>query len=128
MDWQQFGQNGECIEAAAAMGFGFIEIGTVTPRPQPGNDKPRMFRIVEAEGIINRMGFNNLGVDNLVENVKKPISTAYLALILAKTKTPRWSRAKRIIWFVWIKSIRTPAISLSISHRPIPWLTYSAIR
>ncbi|MGU3846908.1 quinone-dependent dihydroorotate dehydrogenase, partial [Vibrio diabolicus] len=60
-------KNGECIEAFDAMGFGFVEVGTVTPRPQPGNDKPRLFRLVEAEGIINRMGFNNLGVDNLVE-------------------------------------------------------------
>ncbi|MCF9586827.1 quinone-dependent dihydroorotate dehydrogenase, partial [Vibrio parahaemolyticus] len=56
-------KNGECIEAFDAMGFGFVEVGTVTPRPQPGNDKPRLFRLVEAEGIINRMGFNNLGVD-----------------------------------------------------------------
>lgn len=64
-------KNGECIDAFGAMGFGAIEIGTVTPRPQDGNDKPRLFRLVEAEGLINRMGFNNLGVDNLVENVKK---------------------------------------------------------
>lgn len=64
-------KNGECIEAFGAMGFGFVEVGTVTPRPQPGNDKPRLFRIKAAEGIINRMGFNNLGVDALVENVKR---------------------------------------------------------
>ena len=64
-------KDGECIDALGAMGFGSIEIGTVTPRPQPGNDKPRLFRLVDAEGLINRMGFNNLGVDNLVENVKK---------------------------------------------------------
>ncbi|MBF3375330.1 quinone-dependent dihydroorotate dehydrogenase, partial [Leptospira borgpetersenii serovar Arborea] len=64
-------KNGECIDALGALGFGSVEIGTVTPRPQPGNDKPRLFRLVEAEGLINRMGFNNLGVDNLVENVKK---------------------------------------------------------
>ncbi|MGU7695835.1 quinone-dependent dihydroorotate dehydrogenase, partial [Escherichia coli] len=64
-------KNGECIDALGAMGFGSIEIGTVTPRPQPGNDKPRIFRLVDAEGLINRMGFNNHGVDNLVENVKK---------------------------------------------------------
>ena len=62
-------KNGECIDALGAMGFGSIEIGTVTPRPQPGNDKPRIFRLVDAEGLINRMGFNNHGVDNLVENV-----------------------------------------------------------
>ncbi|EHD2242906.1 quinone-dependent dihydroorotate dehydrogenase, partial [Vibrio vulnificus] len=62
-------KNGECIEAFDAMGFGFVEVGTVTPRAQSGNDKPRLFRLVGAEGIINRMGFNNLGVDNLIENV-----------------------------------------------------------
>lgn len=62
-------KNGECIEAWGKLGFGFVEIGTVTPRPQPGNPKPRMFRLPEAMGIINRMGFNNHGVDNLLANV-----------------------------------------------------------
>ncbi|MFW5450592.1 MAG: quinone-dependent dihydroorotate dehydrogenase [Methylophagaceae bacterium] len=63
-------KNGDYIEALAAIGFGFIEIGTVTPRPQQGNPKPRLFRLPEAEAIINRMGFNNLGVDHLLEQVK----------------------------------------------------------
>jgi len=63
-------KNGSYIDALSALGFGFIEVGTVTPRPQPGNPKPRMFRLPEAQAIINRMGFNNLGVDALVENVK----------------------------------------------------------
>ena len=63
-------KNGAYINALAALGFGFIEIGTVTPRPQPGNPKPRLFRLPEAQAIINRMGFNNNGVDALVENVK----------------------------------------------------------
>lgn len=63
-------KNGECIDGFGAMGFGHIEIGTVTPVAQPGNDQPRLFRILESEGIINRMGFNNDGVDNLIENVK----------------------------------------------------------
>ncbi|HWU84792.1 MAG TPA: quinone-dependent dihydroorotate dehydrogenase, partial [Rhodocyclaceae bacterium] len=62
-------KNGECIEAWGKLGFGFVEIGTVTPRPQPGNPKPRMFRLPEATAIINRMGFNNHGVDNLLANV-----------------------------------------------------------
>ncbi|PLV62162.1 quinone-dependent dihydroorotate dehydrogenase [Erwinia sp. B116] len=79
-------KNGECIDAFGAMGFGFIEIGTVTPRPQPGNDKPRMFRIVEAGGIINRMGFNNLGVDHLVENVKKAHFDGILGINIGKNK------------------------------------------
>ena len=63
-------KNGEHIDALAALGFGSIEIGTVTPRPQPGNPKPRMFRIPEREALINRMGFNNAGVDTLLSNVK----------------------------------------------------------
>lgn len=63
-------KNGEAIDGLASQGFGFIEVGTVTPRPQPGNPKPRLFRLVEAEAIINRMGFNNEGVDQLITNVK----------------------------------------------------------
>lgn len=63
-------KNGDYIDALAGLGFGFVEIGTVTPRPQPGNPKPRLFRLPEHQAIINRMGFNNLGVDHLVEQVK----------------------------------------------------------
>ncbi len=63
-------KNGAVIDVMAALGFGFIEVGTITPRAQPGNPKPRMFRVNEAEGIINRFGFNNLGVDNLIQNVQ----------------------------------------------------------
>ena len=63
-------KNGTVIDGMSKLGFGFIEVGTVTPRPQPGNPRPRLFRVPAAEGIINRFGFNNLGVDNLVENVK----------------------------------------------------------
>jgi len=62
-------KNGEHVDALAGLGFGFIEIGTVTPRPQPGNPKPRMFRITEKQAIINRMGFNNEGVDKLLANI-----------------------------------------------------------
>jgi dihydroorotate dehydrogenase len=63
-------KNAAVIDGLAALGFGFIEVGTVTPRPQPGNPKPRLFRVREAQGIVNRFGFNNLGVDHLIENVK----------------------------------------------------------
>ena len=59
-------KNGEHLDALVALGFGFIEIGTVTPRPQPGNPQPRIFRIPQANAIINRLGFNNHGVDKLV--------------------------------------------------------------
>lgn len=79
-------KNGECIEAFDAMGFGFIEVGTVTSRPQSGNDKPRLFRLLDAEGIINRMGFNNLGVDNLIDNVKKAKFDCVLGINIGKNK------------------------------------------
>lgn len=65
-----FDKNGEYIEALSALGFGFIEVGTVTPLPQPGNDKPRMFRLQEDHAIINRMGFNNKGVDVMSEHLR----------------------------------------------------------
>lgn len=64
-------KNGDYINAIAALGFGFIEIGTVTPRPQAGNPKPRLFRLPEHEAIINRMGFNNLGIDHLLAQVQQ---------------------------------------------------------
>ncbi|KXI29054.1 quinone-dependent dihydroorotate dehydrogenase [Paraglaciecola hydrolytica] len=79
-------KNGECIDAFAAMGFGFIEIGTVTPRAQAGNDKPRMFRLPAGQAIINRMGFNNKGVDNLVANVKKSRFDGVLGINIGKNK------------------------------------------
>ena len=80
-------KNGECIDAFAAMGFGFIEVGTVTPKPQAGNDKPRLFRLVEHNAIINRMGFNNKGVDYLVEQVKKSKYEGILGINIGKNKT-----------------------------------------
>src|SRR5471032_2086848 len=79
-------KDGECIDALGAMGFGFIEVGTVTPRPQPGNDKPRLFRVVAAQGLINRMGFNNRGVDNLVNNVKRSHFGGILGINIGKNK------------------------------------------
>ena len=77
-------KNGDYIQALAALGFGFIEIGTVTPRPQAGNPKPRLFRIPEKNAIINRMGFNNKGVDHLVEQVKKANFTGVLGINIGK--------------------------------------------
>jgi len=65
-----FDKNGEYVEALSHLGFGFIEVGTVTPLPQPGNDKPRMFRLTDDQAIINRMGFNNKGVDVLAEHLR----------------------------------------------------------
>ena len=77
-------KNGAVIDGIAKLGFGFIEIGTVTPRAQPGNAKPRLFRVKEAQGIINRFGFNNLGVDNLVENVKTAQYKGVLGINIGK--------------------------------------------
>jgi dihydroorotate dehydrogenase len=79
-------KDGAHIDALAALGFGFIEIGTVTPRPQPGNPKPRLFRLPAAQGIINRMGFNNLGVDNLVKNVAASEYRGVLGINIGKNK------------------------------------------
>jgi dihydroorotate dehydrogenase len=64
-------KNARCIDALAAMGFGFVEVGTVTPKGQPGNPKPRMFRLPAAKGLINRLGFNNDGLDAFIANVKQ---------------------------------------------------------
>lgn len=69
-------KDGDCVDALGRLGFGFIEMGTITPRPQAGNPKPRLFRLVPHEAIINRMGFNNPGIDAGVENVRKSKSFA----------------------------------------------------
>ncbi|MFT6389642.1 MAG: dihydroorotate dehydrogenase, partial [Cellvibrionaceae bacterium] len=72
--------------ALGRFGFGFVEIGTITPEPQPGNDKPRMFRLAEHEAVINRMGFNNKGVDYLVERVKRRVYNGVLGINIGKNK------------------------------------------
>lgn len=77
-------KNGDYIEALAALGFGFVEIGTVTPRPQAGNPKPRLFRLPEHEAIINRMGFNNLGIDHLLEQVQRSNYQGILGINIGK--------------------------------------------
>ncbi len=77
-------KNGDYLDALAALGFGFIEIGTVTPRPQPGNPKPRLFRIPEANAIINRLGFNNHGIDRLIDNVKNSGYRGILGINIGK--------------------------------------------
>lgn len=79
-------KNAEYIDGLAALGFGFIEVGTVTPKPQPGNPKPRLFRLPDAQAIINRMGFNNHGVDYLVEQVKRSRYDGILGINIGKNK------------------------------------------
>lgn len=77
-------KNAEALDGLAQLGFGFIEVGTVTPRPQPGNPRPRLFRLAEAEAIINRMGFNNLGVDALLARVERSRFTGILGINIGK--------------------------------------------
>ena len=79
-------KNGDCIDGMAALGFGFLEIGTVTPRPQPGNPKPRLFRAPEQQALVNRMGFNNKGVDHLVAQVQKSTYEGVLGINIGKNK------------------------------------------
>ena len=86
-------KNGDHIDALAALGFGFIEIGTVTPRPQPGNPRPRLFRLPAARAVINRLGFNSAGVDHLVENVKRARYRGVLGINIGKNADTPIGRA-----------------------------------
>jgi dihydroorotate dehydrogenase len=86
-------KNGAHIDALACLGFGFLEVGTVTPRPQPGNPRPRQFRIPEARAVINRMGFNNLGVDRLVHNVRAARYRGILGINIGKNFDTPFERA-----------------------------------
>ena len=86
-------KNGEAIDGLARLGFGFIEIGTITPRAQPGNPRPRMFRLPEAQAIINRMGFNNHGVDALVTNVQAARFRGILGINIGKNADTPLERA-----------------------------------
>jgi dihydroorotate dehydrogenase len=79
-------KNGDHIDALAACGFGFVEIGTVTPRPQPGNPKPRLFRLQKDDAIINRMGFNNEGVEHLINNVRTSKRDCIIGINIGKNR------------------------------------------
>jgi dihydroorotate dehydrogenase len=77
-------KNGECLRAWDALGFGFVEVGTVTPRPQPGNPRPRMFRLPAQQALINRLGFNNKGVDHLLRQVAESGYRGVLGINIGK--------------------------------------------
>ncbi|MHA7878320.1 MAG: quinone-dependent dihydroorotate dehydrogenase [Saccharospirillum sp.] len=79
-------KNADYLDALGALGFGFVEVGTVTPRPQPGNPRPRMFRVPESQAIINRMGFNNKGVDYLVARVRQSRYPGVIGINIGKNK------------------------------------------
>lgn len=87
-------KNGECIEAFELLGFGAVEVGTVTPKAQAGNDKPRLFRLTQAQGLINRMGFNNAGVDNLLENISQACFSGVLGVNIGKNKNTPVEQSK----------------------------------
>ena len=73
-----FDKNAALFREMPALGFGFVEVGTVTPKPQPGNPKPRLFRLKKDNALINRMGFNNKGLDNMVANLRKDYKKAVI--------------------------------------------------
>jgi dihydroorotate dehydrogenase len=86
-------KNGDHIDALGALGFGFLEIGTVTPRPQAGNAKPRIFRIVRREALINRLGFNNNGLDAMIANLERSSYRGVLGINIGKNGTTPQERA-----------------------------------
>jgi len=86
-------KNGDYIDAMGDLGFGFVEVGTVTPKPQPGNPKPRMFRLAEHQALINRLGFNNKGVDHLVDRLQKRRFKGIVGANIGKQKETPVDRA-----------------------------------
>ncbi|MCI0510576.1 dihydroorotate oxidase A [Chromohalobacter marismortui] len=86
-------KNAEHLDALGALGFGFVEVGTVTPEPQPGNPRPRLFRLPAQRAIINRMGFNNAGVDALIANVRKSRYRGVIGINIGKNLTTPVERA-----------------------------------
>jgi dihydroorotate dehydrogenase len=123
-----FDKNGDYIDALAQLGFGFIEIGTVTPRPQAGNPKPRLFRLPEQDAIINRMGFNNKGMDYVAKHLEQTKYRGILGINIGKNKdTPDiqasddYLQAFRTLWpyasyiTINISSPNTPGLR-SLQH------------
>ncbi|HEY4636836.1 MAG TPA: dihydroorotate dehydrogenase (quinone), partial [Burkholderiales bacterium] len=86
-------KNAEHVDALSRLGFGFIEVGTVTPRPQSGNPRPRLFRLPRAEALINRMGFNNVGLDRFLENLSRANWRGILGINIGKNADTPMERA-----------------------------------
>ncbi|PPI88758.1 dihydroorotate dehydrogenase (quinone) [Candidatus Pantoea edessiphila] len=116
-------KNAECVDLFGAMGFGFIEVGTVTPIAQIGNKKPRLFRLIESEAIINRMGLNNLGVDNLVNNIKKSKFKGIIGINIGKNNSTPIERSKDD-YLICMEKVYPYAnyIALNISSPNTPFL------
>ncbi len=116
-------KNGQYFNALGALGFGFVEIGTVTPRPQKGNPKPRLFRLTEQEAIINRMGFNNKGVDYLVAQVAKRRYRGVLGINIGKNKsTPEEAALQDYVVAMEKVYAQADYISINISSPNTPGL------
>lgn len=86
-------KNADYFNALGQFGFGFIEVGSITPKPQPGNDKPRMFRLTDQQAIINRMGFNNKGIEHLIQQVKQRQYSGILGINIGKNLTTPLAQA-----------------------------------
>lgn len=109
-------KNGAHVDALAGLGFGFIEVGTTTPRAQPGNPKPRMFRLPEHEAVINRLGFNNDGVDALVRNVERAQFSGVLGINIGKNKdTPNERAVEDYLYCLERVHARASYITVNIS-------------
>jgi dihydroorotate dehydrogenase len=109
-------KNAEYITPLSKLGFGFIEVGTVTPRSQPGNSKPRSFRLIEEEGIINRFGFNNVGIDQFIKNIKKAKFNGVLGINIGKNFDTPIDRAVEDYLICFRKSYRYAGyIAINIS-------------
>ena len=116
-------KNGDYIDALSAVGFGFVEIGTITPRPQPGNPRPRLFRIPEAQAIINRMGFNNKGVEHLIEQVNKSSRDTIIGINIGKNiDTPVESAADDYKFCLQQVYLLADYIAINISSPNTPGL------
>lgn len=116
-------KNAEHIDGLAALGFGFIEVGTVTPRPQPGNAKPRLFRIPEHQAIINRMGFNNQGVDYLIRQVDNSRYQGVLGINIGKNfDTPVEQATRDYLYCLRKVYTRASYITVNLSSPNTPGL------
>ncbi len=116
-------KNGDYIDALASLGFGFIEVGTITPRPQEGNPRPRLFRLAREEAIINRLGFNNKGVDYLVDRLRKKHFRGILGVNLGKNKeTPLEKAAEDYIYSFRRVAPYASYITINISSPNTPEL------
>lgn len=116
-------KNADHLDALGALGFGFVEVGTVTPKAQDGNPKPRLFRLVDHHAIINRMGFNNKGVDHLVENVKKSRYSGVVGINIGKNLTTSVENALDD-YLIAMRKVYTSAdyITINISSPNTPGL------